>query len=280
VTQESPESLNTLAARAMTGDRAALGLVCRRLQGPVFRLAMRMLGSRQDAEDATQEILVQVITHLSSFECRSELTTWAYTIASRHLLRLPRRRRESLAMTPEQAAAKIDRGLAAGDRSAILPEEAPLLERELRLECTQGMLLCLSRPERLAFILADVLGASDRQGAEICATTRAAFRQRVSRARKQMRPLLAERCGLADPSLPCRCSAQVPPAVESKLIRPDRLRFASTAREPDARLARADAELGRLGRMRHVFDEEEAQAAPREIWERLKRASPELLGDV
>lgn len=276
---EATESLDAIAARALDGDRHALAVLCRRLQGPIFRLALRMLGSQHDAEDATQEILVQVITHLASFEGRSTLLTWAYKIASRHLLHTPRRRRELLAISVEEATARIDEQAGLASHASISPAEAPRLEREVQLECTQGMLLCLSRPERLAFILSDVLGASARQAAEMCEVSEQAFRQRLSRARKQLRPLLAERCGLADSRLPCRCAAHVGPSLEAKLVRPDRLRLSALERDAsDARLARADEELGRLRRFRHVFDD--SIAAPRELWDRLRASCPELLGEA
>ncbi|MEO7735762.1 MAG: RNA polymerase sigma factor [Kofleriaceae bacterium] len=271
-----PRSIDALIARAVTGDASALRAVCERIQGPVYRLALRMLGHIADAEDATQEIVIQVITRLATFEGRSQLMTWVYTIASRHLLRTRARARET-ARSAEALAAQLDAGMAlARTASALLPEEAPLLEKELRIECVHGMLLVLSRPERLAFILTDVLGATDQIGAEICEITPAAFRQRLARARAEMRPLLAERCGLADPANPCRCAPQARAAHAAKLIHPTRLKFARLEAEANVDLARADQELGALGRLGRVFDGEPL-AAPRALWQRLVGACPELL---
>lgn len=90
--------MNALVARAVAGDGAALDALCRALEGPVFRLCLRMLGARGDAEDATQEILVKVITHLSEFEGRSAVTTWAHRIAVRHVLALGRDERLALVL--------------------------------------------------------------------------------------------------------------------------------------------------------------------------------------
>lgn len=50
------ESLEQLAERAVAGDRGALEALCRALQGPIYRLAQRMLGHPDDAEDCAQEI--------------------------------------------------------------------------------------------------------------------------------------------------------------------------------------------------------------------------------
>ena len=267
-------TLEDLATRAVAGEAAALRMVCERIQGPVYRLALRMLGHASDAEDATQEIVIKAITRLGAFEGRSALMTWIYTIAVRHLLRVKARARET-ATSVEALAAKLDAGMAAQVAQLSLVEK-PVLERELQLECTHGMFLVLSRPERIAYILAEVLGASDRIGAEICEIEPAAFRQRLARARAQMRPLLAERCGLADPNNPCRCERQAPVAFAAKLIDPQRLRYAKLATERDADLARADEQLGVLRQMGYVFDRDTPIAAPQELWRKIAAACPEL----
>ena len=63
--------------KAVSGDRKALEELLTGIQDPVFHLSLRMLGSIPDAEDATQEILLKVMTHLSSFRGESAFTTWA-----------------------------------------------------------------------------------------------------------------------------------------------------------------------------------------------------------
>jgi hypothetical protein len=70
------------------------------------------------------------------------------------------------------------------------------------------MLLSLSREERLAVLLGDVLGATDTVGADICEIAPDAFRQRLARGRAKLRPLLEAQCGLSNPSNPCRCERQ------------------------------------------------------------------------
>ena len=58
-------TLEAVAKRAIDGDRNALDRLVRDLQGDVYSLALRMLWNREDAEDATQEILARVTLHLS-----------------------------------------------------------------------------------------------------------------------------------------------------------------------------------------------------------------------
>ena len=80
------QTLEELARRAVAGDRHAVEGVVRGLQGDVYGLALRMLWHREDAEDATQEILFRVVTRLAQFDFRSRLRTWVYRVATNYLL--------------------------------------------------------------------------------------------------------------------------------------------------------------------------------------------------
>ena len=74
------------ARLAIGGNRDALERLVRALQGDLYGLALRMLCNREDAEDATQEILVRIVTRLSQFDFRSKLKTWAYRVAVNYVL--------------------------------------------------------------------------------------------------------------------------------------------------------------------------------------------------
>jgi DNA-directed RNA polymerase specialized sigma24 family protein len=150
-------TLEELARAAVAGDSQALSLLVREVQHPVYRLALRFLGHPEDAQDATQEILVRLVTHLGQFEGRSQFMTWTYTVAVRQLMRTRKRLIESSVKGAETFAAFLDQGLAERDFTA---EEAEyrLLCAEVRISCTYGMLLCLSRPLRASYILGDAMG--------------------------------------------------------------------------------------------------------------------------
>src|SRR6266516_7337276 len=87
--------LEHLVEQAREGDKEALEAVVRDIQDPIYNLALRMLWHPSDAEDATQEILLKVITHLSQFRQESAFTTWVYQIARNHLLTTRRHRAET-----------------------------------------------------------------------------------------------------------------------------------------------------------------------------------------
>ncbi len=152
--------VEALARLAADGDRDALTALVRQLQHPMYRLALRFLGHPDDAQDACQEILIRIVTHLGSFEGRSKFTTWAYTVATRSLLRTKKRFVESSVQGPEQFAAFLDAGMSDVDPT-IEEAEYRLLCEEIRISCTYGMLLCIPRAQRAAYLLADVIGLTD-----------------------------------------------------------------------------------------------------------------------
>ncbi|MFN8480428.1 MAG: sigma-70 family RNA polymerase sigma factor [Kouleothrix sp.] len=81
-------------AQATAGDQDALDRIVHAIQDGIYGLAMRMLGHPDDAADATQEILIKVMTHLGQFRGDSAVTTWVYRIAANHLLSARASRRE------------------------------------------------------------------------------------------------------------------------------------------------------------------------------------------
>jgi RNA polymerase sigma factor (sigma-70 family) len=269
-------TVDELARRAADGDREALSALVSELQHPMYRLALRFLGDPDDAQDACQEILIRIVTRLGTFEGRSKFTTWAYTVATRSLLRTRKRVVESSVHSAERFAALLDAGMGNIDTTTDEAEYRLLCE-EVRISCTYGMLLCLPRPQRAAYLLADVLGLTDVEGAEILECTRAAFRQRVARARRTLRYVIDNRCGLVDPANPCRCGRQIAASETAGILHRDHLRLAEHPREevrvwiePVARQLDEVTAIGNLYR----FDR---FAAPASLWNDLQQRYPELL---
>ena len=101
---------------ALAGDKEALERLVERVEPLVYRLALRFFGNRADAEDASQEALIQIVTRLDRFSGRSAFTTWAYSVATRRFLSLARpggptfeEFDEELAHVPAPAAARSRR---------------------------------------------------------------------------------------------------------------------------------------------------------------------------
>jgi len=259
---DSDLKLETLIAGAQRGDAAALEALVRAIQERIYRLATRMVGDPADAQDATQEILVKIITHLGSFRGESTFNTWTYRVAANHLLTLRKLRSEE--RTFEAVAAQLEAGLAA---SAGLPEATdPILLDECKLFCTQGMLLCLDRDQRLAFVLGDILELPSEEAAEIAAVPAATFRKRLQRARERLDEFLSDRCGVADPANACRCARQAPIAVQAGLIDPARIRRAGSRDDAET----AVAEVERLRSAVEIFRSQPTPRAPEGFVESLR----------
>lgn len=210
---ETAADLETWVRQAQAGSRDALERVVATVQGDVYGLALRFLWHPQDAEDASQEILVRIVTHLGSYRAESSFRTWAYRVAANTLLNIKRSRMEEARFTFTSFAADLEDGTADESLSTAPEAEDALLLEEVRVGCTLGMLLCLDRPGRLAYILGEILDLEHREAAAILDVTPAAYRQRLSRARRSIVRFMTERCGLANPENRCRCSGRLPVAM-------------------------------------------------------------------
>jgi RNA polymerase sigma factor (sigma-70 family) len=226
-TQREAPPLETLVARAQNGDRAALETVVSSVRDRIYNLALRMLWHPADAEDATQEILIRIVTNLGSFRGESAFATWAYRVASNYLLTTRKRRAEREELTFERFAEQLDEGLAPNVPGPAAEVENQLLVEEVKLGCTQGMLLCLDRDHRLAYILGDVFGITSQEAAEIVGISPETFRKRLSRARTRLHGFMERKCGLVNPDNPCRCGRRVDHAVRVGRVDPDHLLFAT-----------------------------------------------------
>ena len=226
-----------LVARAVGGDRRALEDVVRAIQDDVYNLAMRMLGVRADAEDATQEICIQVVTHLAQWRGEASFRTWVWRIATRHVL--ARKKNAVEEMTSFEAIeGMIQLGNANPALPALTEAELSVLETELRIACTEGMIQSLDRDHRVAWILAEIFDMSSDDGAAALDIEPAAFRKRVSRARERLGEWMQGHCGIVNPSAPCRCRRQIPVALEVGAISASDLQFAGHPERSPATLGK------------------------------------------
>src|SRR6266511_6155266 len=98
-----------LVEQARNGDRAALEKLILRHQAWVYNIAVRMVFRPHDAEEVTQEVLVKVITKLSTFKGESTFRTWLYRIAANHVLNMKRRGAETQTLSFERYGEAIAR---------------------------------------------------------------------------------------------------------------------------------------------------------------------------
>ena len=214
-----------LVARSRRGERAALDALIQGIQPTIYKLAQRFLMVPTDAEDATQEILLKVITRLSQFDGKSQFKTWAYAVASNHLLDLKRKPSE-----PSMKFADFAEDLAQGLSGEPFdgPDTALLLD-EVRVGCTLAMLQCLVADARMAYILGEILELDHQEAAEVLDIRTSAYRKRLSRARITITDFMLAHCGIVDTNNHCRCNRRVARATELRRIDRETLIFSTTA---------------------------------------------------
>ena len=220
-----PEDLDCVR-RAQGGDREALEQLIARHQRWIYNIVLRMLYQPQDAEDTTQEILIKLITKLSTFEGRSSFRTWLYRIAVNHVLNVKRR-----AWEEHLDFAEYGRGLDETPDMDLpdphsVPADVQLIVQEAKIGCTSGMLLCLDREQRLVYILGEIFGVTDLVGAELLDIGRDSFRQKLARARRDLHAFMHDKCGLVNTANPCRCAKKTQGFARAGYLNPEKLLFA------------------------------------------------------
>jgi RNA polymerase sigma factor (sigma-70 family) len=216
-----------LVRRIQNGDREALESLVVRHQDWVYNIVLRMVYHPQDAEDATQEVLIKLLTKLSTFEGQSTFRTWLYRIVVNHVLNMKRARAEAAEWTFTKYGDGLD---GAPDMELPDPRSVPadvqLLVAEARITCSSGMLLCLNREQRIVYILGEIFDVSDTVGAELLETTRDNFRQKLSRARRDLHSFMQNKCGLVNKANPCRCAKKTQAFMKAGYVDPQNLLFA------------------------------------------------------
>jgi len=173
ISNASESAIESLVEKAKMGNKDVLEDIVRRIQDKIYGIAIRMLFIPADAEDATQEILVKIITHLSTFKGESRFDTRIYRIASNHLLNAHKYRAERWGLTFEKTEQSIEEAI--HDDGAFVEADQTLIIEETRLACIHYMLLCLTREHRLAVILGDLCNVDSIEGGKIMGLKPAAF---------------------------------------------------------------------------------------------------------
>ena len=193
--KKANEELQALVGKATAGDKKALETLVTDAQDIVFNLSLRMLGTFADAEDATQDILLKMITHLSSFRGDSSFTTWVFRIAVNHLKNCKKHMFARYPLRFEYYGDDIENGKIQDVPDLTQNVERDILAEELKMSCTNVMLQCLDKESRCIFILGTMFKIDSRVAGDILEMTPEAYRQRLSRIRKKMADFLGQYCG-------------------------------------------------------------------------------------
>jgi RNA polymerase sigma factor (sigma-70 family) len=216
--------LEATVLRAKAGDRDAIHDLVLALQEDLFGLSLRMLANREEAEDATQEILVRIITRLATFDGRSSVRTWAYRVAVNTILDARKSAAERLRLSFERLAEGLSE---IPSQDGPQESEHSLLIEEVKVGCSLGMLQCLDRPHRLAFILGELLETPGPEAAGILGIPPHLFRKRLQMARSSILGFTRSYCGLVSDEAPCRCNRRVPAGLQADRLRAEDCKLAT-----------------------------------------------------
>lgn len=257
------EELLALIEKATGGDKESLETVILSIQDFVFNLSLRMLGSFPDAEDAAQDILLKVITHLSSFQGESAFSTWVFRIAVNHLKNYQKHMFAKFPLSFEFYGDDIKNGNKDDIPDLTQNVEASILAEELKLSCTNVMLQCLDTESRCIFILGTMFRVDSRIAGDILGITPEAYRKRLSRIRSRMADFLTEYCGEYGNGT-CHCADRINYAIQNHRINPAQLSF--TAAVPMETMAEVKEAMEDIDDLSQTFSFCKAYQSP----ERLK----------
>lgn len=231
MSKKTNTELQVLVEKATSGDKSALETLIAGVQDIVFNLSLRMLGTFADAEDATQDILLKIITHLSSFRGDSSFTTWAFRIAANHLKNYKKHMFANCPLNFEYYGNDIENAKIQDLPDLTQNVEKNILAEELKMSCTNVMLQCLDTESRCIFILGTMFKLDSRIAGGILEITPEAYRKRLSRIRKKMADFLSEYCGEYGGGR-CKCKNRLNYAIQSHRLNPLQLDYTTAAEIP------------------------------------------------
>ena len=176
----NPVTSDGLVERAQAGDWQAFDALMRRHQGQVIGVAQRLLQTREDAQDAAQEVFLRLYRFLPRIDASRPLAAWLYRVTVNVCRDMESRQRRR----PVQSLEDADSGQgelvdprADTSAGAELAEQRRVLEAALRT---------LTPNERRAIVLRDLQGLSTAEVASILETREVTVRSHISRGRLKM----------------------------------------------------------------------------------------------
>lgn len=253
-----------LVKEATAGDKQAIETLIQGVQDMVFNLSLRMLGTFPEAEDAAQDILLRVITHLSSFRGESAFSTWVFRIAVNHLINYKKHMFAKFPLSFEFYGDDIRNGKVEDVPDLTQNVEKSILAEELKMSCTNVMLQCLDGESRCVFILGTMFGLDSRIAGEILGISPEAYRQRLSRVRKKMAEFLGEYCGEYGKGT-CHCKERVNYAIGNHRISPEHLDFSGVAPLPEETLLQVKGAMEEIDGLSQEFSFCKAYRSPESL---------------
>lgn len=238
--------------KAVNGDTDALEALLSGVQDMIYNLSLRMLGSPHDAEDAVQEIMIKIITKLSTFRKESAFSTWVYRIATNYLINCKKSMFANRPLSFEFYAEDINAGFIPNTDDLLKGVEEEVLAKELKESCTNVMLQCLDPESRCIYVLGLMFKADSKVCGEILGLTPEAYRQRLSRIRKKVAGFLGEYCGLSGTGK-CNCKKRIGYAIKTHRLDPENPEYGCLEKYDDQSTLEFTEAMEEMDRLSQVF---------------------------
>lgn len=181
-----------LVARAKAGDRAAMAELLASVAPSIRRFALRMCRSEADADDVLQDALVSIATHLDTFEGRSSVPSWAFSLARSACAHRRRGKKNKPSEGEEVLSALPSEGPG--------PEEGSVARETSRI--VAHALDTLPDDYREVLLLRDAEGLTAPEAATVLGVSVDALKSRLHRARASC----VRRCARSSKRMRCRAS--------------------------------------------------------------------------
>ncbi|MBK9575472.1 MAG: RNA polymerase sigma factor [Fibrobacterota bacterium] len=216
-----------LIARSLEGDRKALEALLERHRTFIYNVALKFFNNIEEAQDATQEVLLKTLSRLSTYdESKAAFRTWLYRITFHHFLNAKQNAYEKN-ITGFPVFYDLIESVPSQDLDEHEEKALALDVQESLVSCTAGMIMCLDREQRLVYIVGDVFEIGHVLAAEALEITPDNFRQRLSRARRDLHEWMHRRCGLVNLDNPCRCPKKTKGFIAKGWVNPDNRKWHS-----------------------------------------------------
>lgn len=247
------QSIEVFIDKALEGNTKALEEILLEVKDLIYNLSLRMLGTSNDADDATQDILVRVMTNLASFRKESSFSTWVYRIAVNYLIDYKKSMFAQHPLDFEFYANDIKAGYVENTDELMLGVSKEELAQELKMSCTNVMLQCLDPQTRCIFILGTMFKVDSKVAGDILGISADNYRQRLSRARKKMASFLKEYCGLNGGL--CNCQNRIGYAILTHRLNPNHLEYKELKKFDDEVLLSVKTSMEQIDEYSTIFDE-------------------------
>ena len=187
------QEVQALVRRAKAGDMGAFDDLVRTFQSPMYNLAYRMVGNREDADDVTQEIFVKMYRAIDKFRGDSKFSTWLYALATnmcRSKLRKIRRIGAFEVVHLDETTDTDD-----GERARPEPVDKAdkpdkMLERRELRRMVESAMTALPDEFKAVIVLRDLQGLSYEEIADALRCSIGTVKSRLARARDRVKKAL------------------------------------------------------------------------------------------